>query len=169
LGVKYIVGRVETLSFEEDGSCAGAKLTGGEELTADRVILCTGAYTAKLIADSAPHRSDLQVNGRMVAAAAIMCLSRVPQEEMKKFTTAPIVVHPMSSTPGMSIPSKLCEMKLIIFPKARVFLQDPLGCSNAPMNGASQTTSSMRLRSRQYPYPPTRPVRLFGVKMFPKV
>ncbi len=100
LGATYVTGAVENLIFEKDGSCSGANLEGGESLTADRVILCTGAYTAKFIADSAPHRSELQVGGRMVAAAAIMCASRVPGEEMEKFKTAPIIVHTMGSTPG---------------------------------------------------------------------
>ncbi|KAK2735818.1 hypothetical protein FQN57_001095 [Myotisia sp. PD_48] len=104
LGVRYISQAVARVLFDPMGNCIGAQTGDGTNLLADRVILCTGAGTARLLADSAPNRPNLQVNGRMAAAAAIMCAFRVPQDELCKFKNAPILVNSLGSTPGESIP-----------------------------------------------------------------
>ncbi|KAF3898425.1 L-pipecolate oxidase [Trichophyton interdigitale] len=105
LGVKYVPHAVDKLLFDETGHfCLGARTVTGIDLHAQNVILCTGANTAWLIANSAPDKPALQVGDRMVAAAAIMGAYRVPTEQMGKFEFAPIVVNPVGVTPGESIP-----------------------------------------------------------------
>lgn len=61
-GVHYITADVTTLIMK-DGACTGVRTEDGRTFTAKKIILCTGAYTAKLIADSAPTQPELQVSG----------------------------------------------------------------------------------------------------------
>ena len=100
LGVNYVSGSIQKITFAPDGSATGLALTEGRTLTGRKTILCTGAYTAELIADSAPEREELQVKGRMVAAGAIMCAFKVPQDELPKFNSAPIIISPMGDYPS---------------------------------------------------------------------
>ncbi|KAM5485554.1 hypothetical protein McanMca71_006280 [Microsporum canis] len=104
LGVTYVPLAVERLLFDETGGCIGARTVTDLDLHAQHVILCTGASTASLLANSAPDRSNLQIGDRIVAAAAIMGAYRVPTDQMRKFESAPIVVNPVGDTPGESIP-----------------------------------------------------------------
>jgi sarcosine oxidase/L-pipecolate oxidase len=100
LGVKYITATISTVSFDKQGNCFGAQTKTGERFVADHTVLCTGAYTAQLLAESAPHRKDIQVNGRMVAAGACMGIFKVSKDQMRKFHDAPVVVFPDSAYPG---------------------------------------------------------------------
>ncbi|KAK3316793.1 FAD dependent oxidoreductase [Apodospora peruviana] len=73
LGVEYRVAEVKRLGID-GGACQGvviATAEGGAETTlkADRVVLCTGAYTPKLLIDSAPRWEELHAKGRIVAMA----------------------------------------------------------------------------------------------------
>jgi sarcosine oxidase/L-pipecolate oxidase len=104
IGVKYRTHSVAKVVFGNDGNCTGVQTISGETISADKVVLCTGANTAELLADSAPDRVDLQVGDRMVAAAAVMCLYRVPEGEMKKYTSAPVIVNPMGEMAGIWTP-----------------------------------------------------------------
>jgi sarcosine oxidase/L-pipecolate oxidase len=70
-GVKYTAKEIDVLTFITDGGCTGVLTKGGTNITADRIVLATGAGTAKLLADSAPSRKELQVNGHLVAGAVI--------------------------------------------------------------------------------------------------
>lgn len=67
LGVEYLEADISKLGFDEDGKTTGVFTSSGEVLTADCYILSTGAYTAKLLADSAPGRPELQAGDRFVA------------------------------------------------------------------------------------------------------
>ncbi|KAF3480946.1 sarcosine oxidase [Arthroderma uncinatum] len=104
LGVKFLPLAVDRLLFDQTGGCLGARTVTGVDLHAEHIILCTGAGTAKLLADSAPGSPRLQVGGRLTAAAAVMCAYRVPADQMAKFGSAPIVVKAVGDTPGESIP-----------------------------------------------------------------
>jgi sarcosine oxidase/L-pipecolate oxidase len=107
LGVNYVSGSIEKITFAADGSATGLALSGSRILAASKTILCTGAYTAELVADSAPEREEIQVNGRLVAAAAIMCAFKIPKEELPKFASAPIVISPMGNYPSKYSPNSL--------------------------------------------------------------
>ncbi|PVH88186.1 hypothetical protein DL98DRAFT_581402 [Cadophora sp. DSE1049] len=55
LGVKYLESEASSLTFDDAGHCTGVKSLNGEVLKDGKIILSTGALTAKLIADSAPE------------------------------------------------------------------------------------------------------------------
>lgn len=94
LGVTYVTARVRKLTFDaEQGTCVGVQTEHGREYGADRVVVCAGPWTAKLFADSAPQNEKLQVNGRMVAAAAVMATVRIPAERAEEFKHAPVLFN----------------------------------------------------------------------------
>ena len=92
-GVEYIEGDVATLTFDTNGDCAGVETKNGKTISADKIILSTGAGTQKLLADSAPNRPELQSEDRITAAAVITGVVMLNQEQMKRFEKAPIFIH----------------------------------------------------------------------------
>jgi len=108
-GVKHITATVARVDLDRDGRCAGVTTNDGRRLSADKVVLCTGATTAWLLADSFPGRPDLQVGERMVAAASVMCTFRIPEDQRPKLSSAPIIVHPLGKYPGEHNPSRITQ------------------------------------------------------------
>ncbi|KUJ09367.1 sarcosine oxidase-like protein [Mollisia scopiformis] len=104
LGVNYVEGEISTLTFDDAGGCTGVKFKDGKPLTAERLILSAGALTAKLIADSAPKRPELQVGDRIVAAAVITGVVNLSAQDGKKYTEIPVTVHAIHSTQGEIMP-----------------------------------------------------------------
>ncbi|KAK0374408.1 FAD dependent oxidoreductase [Colletotrichum limetticola] len=102
LGVKYIEAEVEKIEFDDDGAATGTKTSKGESLTASRVILSTGAYTAKLLADSAPARKDLQAGDRFVAAAVTEGFTPVSGENAKDYYDGPVGISMVPPSRGAS-------------------------------------------------------------------
>lgn len=97
-GVEYIQGDVERLTFDVNGGCTGARTEDGRILRAEKVILSTGAGTAKLIAQSAPQRQEIQSGDRITAAAVITAIIKLTEEQMKRFDACPVFIH---DTPGV--------------------------------------------------------------------
>ncbi|KAK1474068.1 FAD dependent oxidoreductase [Colletotrichum tamarilloi] len=102
LGVKYVEAEVEKIEFDDDGAATGIKTSKGESLTASRVILSTGAYTAKLLADSAPARKDLQAGDRFVAAAVTEGFTPVSGENAKDYYDGPVGISMVPPSRGAS-------------------------------------------------------------------
>ena len=98
-GVKYHEATVTTLVIDTSGACTGVRTEDGE-LYADHIVLCTGAYTAKLLADTAPTNKKLQVSGRLVAAGAVSCTARVAPELSAQFKNAPVCFNGLKHTHG---------------------------------------------------------------------
>jgi sarcosine oxidase/L-pipecolate oxidase len=92
-GVEYIEGDVARLIFDTNGDCTGVETKDGKSIVADKVILSTGAGTQKLLADSAPHRPDIQSEDRITAAAVVTGVVMLTSEQMKRFEKAPIFIH----------------------------------------------------------------------------
>jgi sarcosine oxidase / L-pipecolate oxidase len=88
--------------------CNGVVTADGTALRADKVLICTGAHTAKLLADSAPNEPSLQVNGRLVAAAALQCSVRLPPAKWPKCRDAPVFANLMSHTSGKLFAATFC-------------------------------------------------------------
>lgn len=99
-GVKYVQTAVERLIFDDQGACIGIKTVDGDEMRAGSILLCTGAWTAQLIADSAPRNKDVQLNGRMVAAAATSCIVQCDPEHLPLYRDAPVHFLGMPHTHG---------------------------------------------------------------------
>lgn len=100
-GVDYRQGDVKSLSFGESGGCNGVILQDGSFLQAEKVILCTGAGTAKLLAKSAPNRKDLQAGNRITAAAVVTGIVKLNSEQRKIFSECPVFVHAIDGVLGM--------------------------------------------------------------------
>lgn len=99
-GVKYVEATVSNLLFDQSGDCMGVQTEDGRDLTADHVILCTGAQTAKLLADSAPHRKELQADGRVLAAGVVAAVVRLTPEQHAKFGVGPVFIQGMEHVLG---------------------------------------------------------------------
>lgn len=101
-GVMYIEATVAMLCLKPNGSCIGLGTDDGRLFAADKTILCTGALTAKLLADSDPYNQELQVNGRMVAAGAVSCTVELTPEQQERFKNLPVFLNGMPHTRGSS-------------------------------------------------------------------
>jgi len=100
-GVKYVQGDIEGLTFNKSGDCTGARTQDGRVLLADKVILSTGAGTAKLLAKSAPRRQELHSGDRITAAAVVTAIIKLPEEQMEKFVQCPVFIHDIAGVCGV--------------------------------------------------------------------
>lgn len=100
-GVEYVQGDVESIILNDKGECAGIRTKDGRLIHADRVILSTGAGTAKLLAKSAPHREDLQSGDRITAAAVITGIVKLREEHRSRFAESPSFIHNMDHVFGI--------------------------------------------------------------------
>ena len=103
-GVTYVEGTVSKLQFDSHHKCVGIRTEDGRELRADHIILCTGAQTAKLLANSAPDWRSLQADGRLVAAGVVEAAVQLTAEQVEKFTSAPAFAHESELTQGSFMP-----------------------------------------------------------------
>ncbi|KAH6865978.1 hypothetical protein BKA58DRAFT_471894 [Alternaria rosae] len=103
-GLKYTAADIDVLTFGTDGGGTRFLTKGGENITAHRIILGTGAITAKLIADSAPNRSELQVHGRLVVGAVVTGLVDLDPKNGQHYTERPVTVHSVLPIRGELIP-----------------------------------------------------------------
>jgi sarcosine oxidase/L-pipecolate oxidase len=101
-GVKYVEGDVVTLIFDNSGGCTGVKMRSGEVFSAQKIILSTGAGTAKLLADSAPGRKLLQVEDRITASGVVTGVVKLDEKQMERFKNAPVCVHAVGDVQGVS-------------------------------------------------------------------
>jgi sarcosine oxidase/L-pipecolate oxidase len=110
-GVVFVEATVQKLHLGADRSCLGVTvLKDGKmvQILGDRTVVCTGAYTEKLLADTAPEWKELQVDGRMVAAAAVQCQASYPPDQEEKLQQAPVHFIGMWHTHGASILAPKC-------------------------------------------------------------
>ena len=81
--------------------CRGVQTIDGVDLLAERVLVCAGAYTAKLLADSGPRDPMLQAGDRLVAAAALSCTVRVLDPEKRVMhRNGPVLANELPHTAG---------------------------------------------------------------------
>jgi sarcosine oxidase/L-pipecolate oxidase len=98
-GVHYVTASVAKLILK-DGACTGLLTEDGKTFTASKVILSAGAYTAKLLADSAPTQRDLQVGDRIVAAGVCEAYVSLNPEQVARFKDVPGFVLDANETQG---------------------------------------------------------------------
>ncbi len=107
-GVVFLEATAQKLHLSADRACLGVTVVkDGEtlDILGDRTVVCTGAYTAKLLADTAPEWEELQVDGRMVAAAAVQCQASFPPDQEEKLQQAPVHFIGMWHTHGAFVPA----------------------------------------------------------------
>ncbi|KAK4697607.1 hypothetical protein P7C71_g492, partial [Lecanoromycetidae sp. Uapishka_2] len=102
-GVHYVTASIANLTVE-GGSCVGVRTEDGRTFTAERIILSTGAYTAKLMADSAPKQPELQVGGRITACSVCEAAVDLSPEQVKRFKHGPAFVLDANETQGETMP-----------------------------------------------------------------
>ncbi|KAJ4301111.1 hypothetical protein N0V90_003201 [Kalmusia sp. IMI 367209] len=116
LGVKYVVAETESLQFSA-GRCTGVKTKKGDVLTASHVVLCTGAFTAKLLeqAAKASGNPNISAGDRIIAGGITTGMTTLDEESYKKFAQMPVGVqsYPPSIGPfiGSLPPTRDRELK----------------------------------------------------------
>jgi sarcosine oxidase / L-pipecolate oxidase len=101
LGVRNVALDVQRLINDSDGACVGIEGHNGEQIKADRVILCTGAYTPKLLADSVPLQKESQLKN-VIACCSFTGILKLDADRLKKFIQSPVFCHNISKIPGTS-------------------------------------------------------------------
>ncbi|KAK6331484.1 hypothetical protein TWF730_004566 [Orbilia blumenaviensis] len=89
-GVEYKVATVTKLLFNDNGDTIGVLTTDGESIIGDTTILCTSAYTSKLLADSAPERPELQPGNRIGALGFVTGQFILSQRQREEFKISPV-------------------------------------------------------------------------------
>lgn len=100
-GVKYVEGSVSRLLFDDTGDCLGVELKDGRILEAGKVVLATGANTARILADSAPERRELQAGDRIMGAAVVCGMVEVTDEQVEIYKDIPLFLHRVGGVDGM--------------------------------------------------------------------
>jgi sarcosine oxidase/L-pipecolate oxidase len=99
-GVNYTAADIDVLTFGTDGGCMGVLVKCGANFTADRIILATGAGTAKLIANSASNRNKLQAHAPLVIRAVVTGIVNLDPKDGRQCSKIPVTVHSVSPTRG---------------------------------------------------------------------
>ncbi len=99
-GVQYVHGDVGSFLFDELGAVVGVELKSGSILRADKIVLSTGAGTAKLLADAAPRRLEVQSEDRIIAAAVVTGVVKLTPEQLRRFEKAPVFIHALKNVLG---------------------------------------------------------------------
>lgn len=99
-GAKLVVGEVGTLLFDNNDDCAGVRLAKGGDVLNGTVVLCTGARTSALLAESAPGRKELHAAHRLVATGALSFTITAHGEQRKRFEGIPVLKNCLPSVKG---------------------------------------------------------------------
>lgn len=101
-GVQYVTAEVATLQISKDGRCTGVKTRDGKTLTATHTILCTGAYTPKLLEYSAEKSgiADLSAGPRILAGGITTGMTKLDDESYKRFAAMPVGVQGYTAEEG---------------------------------------------------------------------
>jgi glycine/D-amino acid oxidase-like deaminating enzyme len=102
LGVNYVTAEVSTLKFDNSGRCRGVKTSRGDHLSAAHVILCTGAYTSKLLEYSAKSsgNADLVAGDRIVAGGITTGMTKLDDKSFERFAKMPVGVQGYDAKTG---------------------------------------------------------------------
>jgi hypothetical protein len=95
LGVKYIPADVASLQFDDEGHCSGVKTVLGNIISASHTIVCTGAFTPKLLEWSAQSsgNKELRAGSRIVAGGITTGMAKLGEEDYQRFKDMPVGVQ----------------------------------------------------------------------------
>ena len=107
LGVKYRIAEIATLQFDDSGRCNGVKTSKGEGIIGSHVILCTGAFTPKLLEISAENSGlkDLRAGSRILAGGITTGMTQLDDESYQRFAAMPVGVQGYTAKQGPFIGS----------------------------------------------------------------
>lgn len=117
LGVKYVTEEAATLRFNKSGRCVGLTTTAGTTHLASHVILCTGAFTPKLLELSAASSgiADLRAGSRILAGGITTGMAVLDEETYEKFASMPVGVQWYSTETKISeFLSLICDRNFLI-------------------------------------------------------
>ncbi|KAK8096157.1 hypothetical protein PG999_014179 [Apiospora kogelbergensis] len=103
-GVKYVAADIQEVVFGKDGAATGVRTAMGDVHSANHVILATGAYTPKLLMDSAPDNKNIHAGHRMVAAGICEGSVVLNDKDAKHFRQGPIYVNEVEGIIGGVVP-----------------------------------------------------------------
>jgi glycine/D-amino acid oxidase-like deaminating enzyme len=106
LGVKYVTSEVTAVDLEGK-HCCGVKISSGRSIKADRVILCTGAFTPKLLMNSAPEWQDFHGGGRIIAAGVAEAIGPLTAEQRQILDGMPVIINDNPTENGMRVMKSL--------------------------------------------------------------
>ena len=120
LGVKYVTAEVASLEVDREGTCRGIKTVDGKSLMAEHVVLCTGAYTPKLLEMSAKSTgvNDLRAGERIVAGGITTGMTKLDDQSYGKFAQMPVGVQGYTPAAGTSASKPLTTSELTCFSQA---------------------------------------------------
>lgn len=99
-GVEVSSALIDKLLLDNDNRCVGAKAVDGTEYRSGHVLLCTGAYTPKLLLDTFPQAEEMQLGDRMCAAGSVSCSASFDVSDLQKLDGVPVLINTMPSTHG---------------------------------------------------------------------
>jgi hypothetical protein len=117
LGVKYVTAEVASLQIDKSGRCHGVQSKSGQVLTASHVVLCTGAYTPKLLELSAANTGldNLRAEDRILAGGITTGMTKLDDKSYPRFASMPVGVQGYTAESGPFIgslpPTKDKELK----------------------------------------------------------
>ncbi|KAI0458196.1 sarcosine oxidase [Xylaria acuta] len=139
IGVNFVTAEVDQLEFDYEHCCVGVRIDDGRTITANRTILCTGAFTPVLLEKGADkiHRDALKPKGRMIAAGVTTGLVTLNEETTEMLRDMPVCIQENPTDRGPSngtLPTsnenqiKLWGQSIFQFPHgAPSFSQPPTG------------------------------------------
>jgi sarcosine oxidase/L-pipecolate oxidase len=92
-GVQLIESEACNLMFDDGGSGVGVRTTDGQVFLGEKIILATGAETAKILVTSAPDLPQLHVGSRLSAAGLITGVLNLDAEEAIRHHGTPVFLH----------------------------------------------------------------------------
>jgi len=118
-GVEYVCGEVAELVLDHD-RLAGVKTKQGELLTADQIVLATGAWTSALttaLEDRLAVADSDRVEKQVTAAGVCVAHYKMSEQQMQELTHMPVVVY---GSNGEAIPPP-GDCQLLKFTNAHTF------------------------------------------------
>lgn len=111
LGVKYVTAEVASLQFDR-GRCTGIKTATGGILTAAHTLLCTGAYTSKLLEYSAKASglNDLRAGERILAGGITTGMTKLDDESYRRFASMPVGVQGYTAEDGNVVSARSLQL-----------------------------------------------------------
>ncbi|KAI0143780.1 sarcosine oxidase-like protein [Xylariaceae sp. FL1272] len=103
-GVRYVAADVKEVVFDDSGSTIGVRTADNNKMLAAHVILATGAYTPKLLMDSAPERTEIHAGHRVVAAGVSSGSIFLDGGATELYRQGPCFVSGVGDTLGLAMP-----------------------------------------------------------------
>jgi len=92
-GVQLIESEASNLILNDECSCVGVRAVDGQVFLGDKIILATGAETAKILVASAPDLPQLHVGSRLLAAGLITGVLNLDPDEIMRHHGTPVFLQ----------------------------------------------------------------------------